>query len=130
MFRVLKKELVISQANEEDDAATCCGPAENAHVSNYRLVLSKNPLSVYRKKWSEVENQNLRKGVKQQLQKMIVQISFDRCRYIIISNFLHWKCRMYRFDILASVFLLCLVKKQESQALDVFPCNLFLQLLC
>nr|WRO64732.1 MYB transcription factor protein [Rosa persica] len=47
------------------------GPAENSHVANYRMtMLTKFP---DRKNWSEVEKENLQKGIRQQFQEMVLQ---------------------------------------------------------
>jgi len=60
----------------------CYGPEENSHVANYRMVLERFPLSLDRKKWSKVERENLLKGIKQQFQEMVLQLSLsiDRTR--------------------------------------------------
>ncbi|XP_038905717.1 uncharacterized protein LOC120091681 isoform X2 [Benincasa hispida] len=53
------------------------GPAENSHVACYRMALAKFP-RVDRKKWSIVERENLGKGIRQQFQEMVLQISVDQ----------------------------------------------------
>lgn len=53
------------------------GPAENSHVACYRMALMKFP-RVDRKKWSVVERENLGKGIRQQFQEMVLQISVDQ----------------------------------------------------
>nr|KYP65518.1 Myb-like protein L [Cajanus cajan] len=58
--------------------AMCYGPEENSRVANYRMVLERFPLSWDRKKWSKVERENLSKGIKQQFQEMVFQVSVDR----------------------------------------------------
>lgn len=50
----------------------CYGPAENAHVANYRKVLTKFPLSLSREKWSKEERESLAKGIKQQFQAKLL----------------------------------------------------------
>lgn len=57
------------------------GPVENSHVANYRMALTKLPLSLDRKKWSEVERKNLEKGIRQQFQQKALQIMMDQLRY-------------------------------------------------
>ena len=57
------------------------GPAENSHVTNYRMALTTFPLSLDRKKWSKAERENLGKGIRQQFQEMVLQISVDQFRY-------------------------------------------------
>ncbi|XP_027357663.1 uncharacterized protein LOC113866986 isoform X2 [Abrus precatorius] len=59
-------------------SAMCCGPEENSRVANYKMVLERFPLSLDRKKWSNVERENLLKGIKQQFQEILLQISVDR----------------------------------------------------
>ncbi|KAL2321132.1 hypothetical protein Fmac_030101 [Flemingia macrophylla] len=58
--------------------AMCYGPEENSRVANYRMVLERFPLSLDRKKWSKAEIENLSKGIKQQFQEMVFQVSVDR----------------------------------------------------
>ncbi|KAA0060521.1 snRNA-activating protein complex subunit 4 [Cucumis melo var. makuwa] len=53
------------------------GPAENSHVACHRMALAKFP-RVDRKKWSIVERENLGKGIRQQFQEMVLQISVDQ----------------------------------------------------
>lgn len=57
------------------------GPAENSHVTNYRMALTNFPLSLDQKKWSKAERENLGKGIRQQFQEMVLQISVDQFRY-------------------------------------------------
>ncbi|QCD89262.1 myb proto-oncogene protein [Vigna unguiculata] len=57
--------------------AMCYGPEENSHAANYRMVLERFPLSLDRKKWSKVERENLLKGIKQQFQEMVLQLSLS-----------------------------------------------------
>ncbi|WJX72351.1 hypothetical protein P8452_56238 [Trifolium repens] len=59
-------------------SAMCYGPDENSHVANYKMVLERFPLSLDRKKWSNKERKNLSKGIKQQFQETVLQISVDR----------------------------------------------------
>ncbi|KAJ0106596.1 hypothetical protein Patl1_19692 [Pistacia atlantica] len=63
---------------DKKSSAIHYGPSENSHVSNYRLALSKYPLSLHRKKWSKTEKENLGKGIRQQFQEMLLQVSMDR----------------------------------------------------
>ncbi|KHN23727.1 Myb-like protein L [Glycine soja] len=58
-------------------SAMCYGPEENSHVANYRMVLERFPLSLDRKKWSSVERESLLKGIKQQFQEMVLQLSLS-----------------------------------------------------
>lgn len=67
--------------NDKKVSAMCYGPAENARVANYRMVLERSPFSLDRKKWSNVERENLAKGIKQQFQEMVLQIAINQDRY-------------------------------------------------
>ncbi|KAI3443304.1 uncharacterized protein J3R85_000235 [Psidium guajava] len=67
-----------SKVNDKKFSAMYYGPAENSHVSSYRMALTRFPLSLQRSKWSEVEKENLGKGIKQQFQETLLQISLDR----------------------------------------------------
>lgn len=60
----------------------CFGPTENSHVANYRMALTNFPLLIEHKKWSDKEKKNLEKGIRQQFQEMLLQISVDRLRYV------------------------------------------------
>nr|QWQ79395.1 MYB36 [Zanthoxylum armatum] len=42
------------------------------------MALKKSPLSLHRKKWSKRENENLGRGIRQQFQEMMPQLSADR----------------------------------------------------
>ncbi|GAU43918.1 hypothetical protein TSUD_88910 [Trifolium subterraneum] len=64
--------------NKSKVSAMCYGPDENSHVANYKMVLERFPLSLDRKKWSNKERENLSKGIKQQFQETMLQISVDR----------------------------------------------------
>lgn len=57
------------------------GPNENSHVTSYRMVLKKFPISLNREKWSHEERENLAKGIKQQFQELLFQKSVDLIRY-------------------------------------------------
>lgn len=65
------------QANDKRLSPMCYGPAENSHVANYKMAITNFPLSLERKKWSKVETENLVKGIRQQFQAMVLQISRD-----------------------------------------------------
>ncbi|KDP37900.1 hypothetical protein JCGZ_05339 [Jatropha curcas] len=64
--------------NEQKFSAMHNGPAENSHAANYRAALATFPLTLNRKKWTEVEKENLRKGIRQQFQEMVLQFSVDQ----------------------------------------------------
>ncbi|KAI4330009.1 hypothetical protein MLD38_028323 [Melastoma candidum] len=67
-----------SKVDDRRIPAMSYGPVENSHVVNYRLALEKYPLVVKRKSWSEKEKENLGKGIKQQFQELLLQISLER----------------------------------------------------
>ncbi|XP_044465592.1 uncharacterized protein LOC123195812 isoform X3 [Mangifera indica] len=67
-----------SEVFDKKSSAIHYGPSENSHVSNYRMALSRYPLSLHRKKWSKTEKENLGKGIRQQFQEMLLQVSMDR----------------------------------------------------
>ncbi|XP_042502214.1 snRNA-activating protein complex subunit 4 isoform X2 [Macadamia integrifolia] len=60
------------KANCKKVSALSYGPVENSHVQFYRAVLTTLfPLSLHRQPWSQVEKENLAKGIKQQIQEML-----------------------------------------------------------
>lgn len=73
-----RKTIKDSKVNDRKVSAVHYGPAENSHVSSYRMALTRFPLSLQRSKWSEVEKENLGKGIKQQFQETLLQISLER----------------------------------------------------
>ena len=73
----------ILQVHDKKIPAMYCGPVENSHVENYKMALTKFPLSIDRKKWSEAETKNLEKGIQQQFQEMMLQNMVDRLRYLL-----------------------------------------------
>ncbi|XP_054795384.1 uncharacterized protein LOC129300810 isoform X2 [Prosopis cineraria] len=67
-----------TKINDKKISPMCYGPAENAHVAKYRMVLERSPFSLDRKKWSSVERENLAKGIKQQFQEILLQMSINQ----------------------------------------------------
>ncbi|PON35931.1 Octamer-binding transcription factor [Trema orientale] len=67
-----------SKVHDKKIPAMYYGPVENSHVANYRMALTKFPLSLDRKNWSENERKNLGKGIQQQFQETMLQIMVDR----------------------------------------------------
>ncbi|XP_022738805.1 uncharacterized protein LOC111291381 isoform X2 [Durio zibethinus] len=53
------------------------GPPENSSACNYRMALTKFPLTLQRKKWTREEKENLEKGIRQQFQERALQFSVD-----------------------------------------------------
>lgn len=70
------------QVKDKKVHASCLGPTENNHVPNYKMVLTKFPVSLSRQRWSKVEKENLAKGIKQQFQEVLLQKSMEQYRYI------------------------------------------------
>lgn len=62
--------------------ALCFGPDENYHVSTYRMVLERFPVSLNKRPWSKNEKDNLAKGIKQQYQEMLLLNSMNMERYV------------------------------------------------
>ncbi|KAK2422350.1 myb domain protein 3r-4 [Trifolium repens] len=75
---ISSKKPVATKKSKNKKVAMCYGPDENSHVANYKMVLERFPLSLDRKKWSNKEMENLSKGIKQQFQETVLQISVDR----------------------------------------------------
>lgn len=76
-----KRCILLIQVNDKKVSAMHTGPLENSHVANYRMALTNFPLHLSRKKWTEAERENLRKGIRQQFQEMVLQFSVDEFRY-------------------------------------------------
>ncbi|CAO1948809.1 unnamed protein product [Urochloa humidicola] len=53
------------------------GPAENPHVSKYRMVLEQFPMSFKKQTWSDVEKDKLARGIKQQYQETLILDSLN-----------------------------------------------------
>ncbi|KAE9461286.1 hypothetical protein C3L33_06807, partial [Rhododendron williamsianum] len=66
-----------SKVNGKNGSPLYYGPNENSHVTSYRMVLKKFPISLNREKWSHEERENLAKGIKQQFQELLLQKSVD-----------------------------------------------------
>ncbi|XP_068642426.1 uncharacterized protein [Aristolochia californica] len=60
----------------------CTGPQENSQVQNYKMVLAKCPVSFHRRHWSSAEKENLAKGIKQQIQEMLLQKALEQYRWL------------------------------------------------
>ncbi|KAK4280721.1 hypothetical protein QN277_012305 [Acacia crassicarpa] len=67
-----------TKINDKKVSPMCYGPAENAHVAKYKMVLERSSFSLDRKKWSNVERENLAKGIKQQFQEKVLQMSINQ----------------------------------------------------
>ncbi|XP_062189465.1 uncharacterized protein LOC133892604 isoform X2 [Phragmites australis] len=53
------------------------GPAENMHVSKYKMVLKQFPMSLQKKPWSDAEKDKLARGIKQQYQETLILDSMN-----------------------------------------------------
>jgi len=51
------------------------------------MALEKYPISVKRRKWSTEENKNLAKGLKQEVQKILLSEAIERSRYYLLIFF-------------------------------------------
>ncbi|XP_017235844.1 uncharacterized protein LOC108209447 isoform X2 [Daucus carota subsp. sativus] len=68
---------VDSKAKEKNTQVMYYGPPDNSHVPNYKAVLHKFSDSFNRDKWTEDEDINLVKGIKQQFQDMLLQKTYQ-----------------------------------------------------
>ncbi|PIA39506.1 hypothetical protein AQUCO_02600156v1 [Aquilegia coerulea] len=76
----------VSKVNDKKVPALYLGPVENSHVDNYRMVMQRFPRSLRRECWSDVERENLGKGIKQQFQEMLLQKSLERYSDQMVSS--------------------------------------------
>ncbi|KAL6880255.1 hypothetical protein ACP4OV_011820 [Aristida adscensionis] len=53
------------------------GPAENPHVSKYKMVLKQFPMSLQKQSWSDAEKEKLARGIKQQYQETLILDSMN-----------------------------------------------------
>ncbi|KAL0743453.1 hypothetical protein Bca4012_084966 [Brassica carinata] len=67
-----------SEDNDKKISPLTFGPPENPCVANYRMVLKTHPVSVNRRSWSTEENENLAKGLKQQIQETLLSEAIER----------------------------------------------------
>ncbi|VVA98075.1 unnamed protein product [Arabis nemorensis] len=67
-----------SEGNDKKTFPLTLGPPENLCVSRYRMALEKYPVSVDRRNWSTEENENLAKGLKQQVQETLIYEAIDQ----------------------------------------------------
>ena len=63
-------------------SALLLGPAENLHVSKYKMVLKQFPMSLQKQPWSEMEKDGLAKGIKQQYQETLIKDSMKNARFV------------------------------------------------
>jgi myb proto-oncogene protein len=67
-----------SKVNGKRLPAMFLGPLENPNVGSYRMVLKKYPLTLNRRKWSNAEDKNLAKGIAEQFQQRLYNMSLIR----------------------------------------------------
>ncbi|CAN6892429.1 unnamed protein product [Brassica oleracea] len=67
-----------SEDNDKKISPLTFGPPENSCVENYRMAVKNYPVSVNRRSWSTEENENLAKGLKQQLQETLLNEAIER----------------------------------------------------
>ncbi|CAH8370296.1 unnamed protein product [Eruca vesicaria subsp. sativa] len=67
-----------SEDNDKKISPLTFGPPENPCVETYRMVLKTHPVSVHRRSWSAEENENLAKGLKQQVQETLLLEAIER----------------------------------------------------
>ncbi|XP_040382205.1 uncharacterized protein LOC102706862 isoform X2 [Oryza brachyantha] len=53
------------------------GPADNPHVSKYKMALKQFPMSLQKQPWSDAEKDKLAKGIKQQYQEALILDSMN-----------------------------------------------------
>jgi len=63
----------------------CYGPVENSHVASYKAALANFPLSFQRESW-EKDSEKLEKGIRQQLQKLLIEKSAYVLRYVALLS--------------------------------------------
>ncbi|CAG7887082.1 unnamed protein product [Brassica rapa] len=67
-----------SEGTGEKTSPLTLGPLENPCVASYRVALEEYPVSVCRTNWSAKENEDLAKGLKQQLQETVIREATER----------------------------------------------------
>ncbi|CAL5078244.1 unnamed protein product [Urochloa decumbens] len=73
-----RKQTQLSEKNNNRKMpALFLGPAENPHVSKYRMVLEQFPMSFKNQPWSDAEKDKLARGIKQQYQETLILDSLN-----------------------------------------------------
>ncbi|KAF8103701.1 hypothetical protein N665_0186s0069 [Sinapis alba] len=67
-----------SEDNDKKISPLTFGPPENPCVENYRMIVKTYPVSVNRRSWSAEENENLAKGLRQQVQETLLNEAIER----------------------------------------------------
>ncbi|EOA29895.1 hypothetical protein CARUB_v10012991mg [Capsella rubella] len=76
-----------SEGNDKKTSPLMLGPPENPFVAKYRMALEKYPVSVERRNWSTEENKNLAKGLKQEVQKILLYEAIEQSRDLEDSTY-------------------------------------------
>lgn len=78
--RLISSRKPSAQSSKNKDKkipALFLGPAENPHVSKYKMVLRQFPVLLQKQLWSDVEKDKLAKGIKQQYQETLILDSMN-----------------------------------------------------
>ncbi|XP_052163796.1 uncharacterized protein LOC127780863 isoform X1 [Oryza glaberrima] len=78
--RLISSRKPCAQSTKNKDKKTPAlflGPADNPHVSKYKMVLKQLPMSLQKQPWSDVEKEKLAKGIKQQYQEALILNSIN-----------------------------------------------------
>ncbi|KAF0905587.1 hypothetical protein E2562_007380 [Oryza meyeriana var. granulata] len=78
--RLISSRKPCAQSGKNKDKKTPAlflGPADNPHVSKYKMVLKQFPMSLQKHLWSDVEKEKLAKGIKQQYQEALILDSMN-----------------------------------------------------
>ncbi|XP_028554014.1 uncharacterized protein LOC110103393 isoform X4 [Dendrobium catenatum] len=121
-FRQQKSSSTVKE-NSKKSSALYFAPAENAQMSNYKMVMGRFPVSLRKRQWSNAEKDKLFDGVKQQCQEMlflnsmnigsdfdglndsIITSTFDCARHLLTPEILRSFIRLVNWDRLASMYL-------------------------
>nr|GEV48089.1 myb domain protein 4r1 [Tanacetum cinerariifolium] len=79
-FQLISVPKLRANASKKKDTRTHPinqGPAQNPQVAIYKEAMLKYSVSLSREPWSKVDNENLKKGIKQQIQEMMMQNLFS-----------------------------------------------------
>uniref|UniRef100_A0A0E0LGZ6 Uncharacterized protein n=1 Tax=Oryza punctata TaxID=4537 RepID=A0A0E0LGZ6_ORYPU len=82
--RLISSRKPCAQSTKNKDKKTPAlflGPADNPHVSKYKMVLKQFPMSLQKQPWSDVEKEKLAKGIKQQYQEALILDSINNGRW-------------------------------------------------
>ncbi|KAL0727479.1 hypothetical protein Bca4012_023572 [Brassica carinata] len=77
-FELISTRKVRTHDSSEGNGEKTLGPLENPCVASYRMALEEYPVSVCRTNWSAKENEDLAKGLKQQLQETLIREATER----------------------------------------------------